>query len=270
MRAIEPLQLPSGISPASVSSLLPEARLVPPLSLIIDEKYQRDLSERSIRLIFRIVSGWSWEAFKPPICVDVDGALHIVDGQHTAIAAATHGDIPLLPIMVLPEGNEADRAIAFVRHNRDRISVTATQLHVALVAAGDEDAMTIRQVCERAGVTILRNAPPTARYAVGETMSISAIGSLINRRHAAGARKVLETLVKGGGGADYSDVDPRRRASFLCRRVQGRDRRRAHCVGVVIAPLDHRWRGGTYGAGTQDAAVACLCFTDLHSPKEGA
>lgn len=198
MRQIQPIQLPADIEPKAINDDMPEMRLVDPASILVDDDYQRGLSERSMRLIQKIVREWSWDAFKPPVCAEVDGALHALDGQHTAIAAVSHGGIPLMPVMVRKNLAKDARANAFVRHNRDRIAVTPTQLHQAMVAAGDEDALTIAQVCERAGVRILCNAPPTARYAVGETMSISAIRSLVSRRHAAGARLVLEICVKGG------------------------------------------------------------------------
>ncbi len=65
--------------------------MVKPSTLLVDERYQRGLSERSIKLIRKIVSEWDWRAFKPPVVVDVGAGLEVIDGQHTAIGAATHG-----------------------------------------------------------------------------------------------------------------------------------------------------------------------------------
>ncbi|TPM42059.1 hypothetical protein FJ967_01135 [Mesorhizobium sp. B2-3-4] len=172
--------------------------MVHPAALLIDENYQRGLSERSVRLIRKIVSEWDWRAFKPPVVVDVDGDLHVIDGQHTAIGAVTHGGIDLLPVLVVEASAQEARASAFVRHNRDRIQVTPTQLHNAMVAAGDDDAVTIDQVCSRAGVTVLRNPPAFGKFRPGDTLAISTIRALISRRHAKGAREVLEICVKSG------------------------------------------------------------------------
>lgn len=196
-RTVRALDFPD-LPRAEVPSWLPEVRLADPASLVVDEAYQRGLSDRSIRLIRKIVSEWSWLAFKPPIVVEVDGRLHVIDGQHTAIGAVTHGGIPLIPILVVRADGLAMRASAFVRHNRDRIQVTPTQLHAALVAAGDEDALTMAQVCERAGVRLLKNPPPFARFKPGDSMAVTTIQAVINRRHAKGAREVLEVCVKGG------------------------------------------------------------------------
>ncbi|WP_246723483.1 DUF6551 family protein [Rhizobium sp. ARZ01] len=205
MRSIDALSLPD-IAPAPVPDWMPEIRHVDPRTLVVDESYQRALSERSVRLIRKIVSQWDWSAFKPPVVVDVGGALEVIDGQHTAIGAVTHGGIAQIPVLVVRAVERKNRAGAFVRHNRDRIQVTPTQLHTALVEAGDEDAMTIAQVCQRAGVTILKNPPPMARFRPGETIAVSTIGALVNRRHAAGARKVLEICVQGGACPISADL----------------------------------------------------------------
>ncbi len=190
-RLITALDLPD-VKPAAITSAPPALRLVPPSSLSVDETYQRGLSERSVKLIRKIVGEWSWTAFKPPVVVEVGDRLEVIDGQHTAIGAVTHGGIDLLPVLIVQADSHETRASAFVRHNRDRIQVTATQLHNAMVAAGDEDALTVAQVCERAGIAILKNPPPMAKFRPGETMAISTIKSLVSRRHAVGARKVLD------------------------------------------------------------------------------
>lgn len=197
MRVIEPLNLPD-VDRAAITGAPPVARLVSPTSLYVDESYQRGLSERGVKLIRKIVAEWDWHAYKPPVVVDVEGRYEVIDGQHTAIAAVTHGGIAELPVLIVDAEARADKARAFVRHNRDRIQVTPIQLHTAMVAAGDEDAQTIAQVCDRAGVRILKVPPALGRYSVGDTMAISTIRALVNRRHAMGARQVLETCVKGG------------------------------------------------------------------------
>lgn len=198
-RLITALNMPD-ITPAEITTAPPALRLVPPSSLSVDERYQRGLSERSVKLIRKIVSEWSWTAFKPPVVIEVGDRLEVIDGQHTAIGAVTHGGIDLLPVLIVQAASHETRASAFVRHNRDRIQVTATQLHNAMVAAGDEDALTIQQVCERAGITILRNPPQMAKFKPGETLAVTTIKSLVNRRHAAGARKVLD-ICRASGAA---------------------------------------------------------------------
>lgn len=194
-RAIAPLIFPD-VVPAELSGGRPVMRDVDPRSLIVDETYQRGLSDKSITLIRRIVAQWNWKSFKPPVVTDVDGNLHVIDGQHTAIAAATHGGLATIPVMIVDSCDVAERAKAFMGHNRDRIAVTALHLYYAAVAAGDDDAVTVSQVCERAGVTVLKFPPSNAVFKPGETMAINAIKRLVDRRGALRARQVLQVLVE--------------------------------------------------------------------------
>ncbi len=197
MKALRPIiALNVGdVQRAELPDWKPALAWVKPTALLVDEGYQRSLSDRSAKLIARIVANWNWASFKPPVVVEAENGLHVIDGQHTAIAAATHGKIEAIPVFVVKAGATIDRARAFVSHNRDRVVMTPQALHHALVAAGDEDALTIEQVCARAGVKILRLPPWNGGYQPGETSAVGAIRSLVKKRGAMGARRVLEILV---------------------------------------------------------------------------
>ena len=193
IRKIKALPMPD-IHPAEVGSARPVFMDMDPANLVVEETYQRNLSERSVSLIRKIVGGWDWRRFKPPAVVLVDGLYHVIDGQHICIAAVTHPMIETIPVMVVEAPEMVDRALAFVGHNRDRITVTGLQLHTAMLAAGDEDAQTIELVCERAGVRLLRFPP--AQYQPGDTMALASIRALVNRHGAQKARQALQVLAE--------------------------------------------------------------------------
>lgn len=193
LRPIAPFSFPD-ITIVPTTTARPTFVDVAPTALLVDEDYQRGLSDRSRQLIRRMIASWDWRAFKPPVVVMVDGGYHVIDGQHTAIVAASRGE-PTIPVQVVEAGEIADRAAAFVKTNRDRIAVTPHQLHHALVAAGDEDAMTVEQVCQRAGAKLLRYPPANGLYEVGDLMAIGALKTLVRRRYAVGARRVLDICV---------------------------------------------------------------------------
>lgn len=65
LRQIKPLNMPN-VEPAALESARPEFREIGPHELFVDAAYQRNLSERSVSLIRKIVAEWSWAAFKPP------------------------------------------------------------------------------------------------------------------------------------------------------------------------------------------------------------
>jgi hypothetical protein len=195
VRPVQPLNLPQTPRAPVLDIPQPTFAHVAPRELQVDEKYQRALSERSVKLIMKIVEKWDWAQYKPPIVAKVGEAWHVVDGQHTAIAAATHGGFATIPVMIISAIDTESRARAFVGHNQNRLNVTPIQIFHAAVAAGDPDALTVAQVCERARVTLRATPPSDGRYAAGETMSISALRVLVNRRGAMRAREVLDVLV---------------------------------------------------------------------------
>jgi hypothetical protein len=169
---------------------------IAPGDLLIDESYQRGLSARSLRLVRYIVEGWDWLKFKPPVVAITDRGFEVVDGQHTAIAAACHPAISTIPILAVDGSDHARRARAFVSHAVDRLQATPTQVWHAAVAAGDEDAMTIRNVLDRAGVKLLPYPPTDGVYGINDTVALGAVRRLIDRRGAMRAREVLEIVAK--------------------------------------------------------------------------
>lgn len=174
----------------------PSTMIVRPCELSVDAAYQRDLSPKSLKLIRKLVEEWDWRKYKVPVVTRVGDNWHVIDGQHTAIAAVTHGGISELEVLVVDAGSQRDRAGAFIGHNKDRVQITNSQLFFAAAASGDEDALTALQICERAGATVLRNPSPGRPFRPGELIAISALVQLVRRRSAVKARIVIETLVR--------------------------------------------------------------------------
>jgi hypothetical protein len=194
VRPIEPIALPDNIVKAEIGSR-PKIVSMRPKDLSVDGAYQRDLSKKSLKLIYDLVRDWDWRRYKVPVVAKVGHEWHVIDGQHTAIAAVTHGGIEEIDVMVVDADRSSDRARAFIGHNKDRVPITNTQLFFAAAASGDEDALTALQVCERAGATILRNPSPGRPFRPGELIAVGALIQLIKRRTAVKARQVIETLV---------------------------------------------------------------------------
>lgn len=195
LRKIAAIPVP-GVEPNEIDSQRPTFLWVDPRTLHVEESYQRDLAEKSINLIRRIVSGWDWKAMKPPVCArTADGSLMVIDGQHTAIAASTHPDINEIPVMIVSADTIADRARAFVRHNQDRIAMTATQIFYAALASGDDVAIAVQQACDLSGVKVLRNPPSGAIFKVGDTMGVVTLRSIVESRGVKFTARLLRILV---------------------------------------------------------------------------
>lgn len=202
-------ELIDGDMPSPELGQTPELRWVSPGSLMVDEAYQRDLTKRSRSLIRKLIENFAWRKMKPPIVVDTDSGLHCVDGQHTAIAAATLR-LPEIPVFVVGAATLRDRADSFVAHNRDRIIMTPMDVYRAKVASGDPDAMDVHNVCRRAGVD-LKIISPNGKTMIGDTMSVGTIQRLVKRQGVIKSRMVLEALVQGGrapiGAAEIDAVE---------------------------------------------------------------
>lgn len=176
----------------------PVIEFVDPRTLAVEERYQRSLSERSVALIHRIVRGFDWRAFKPPIVArSGDGNLMVIDGQHSAIGAASHPHVALIPVVVVDAGEVVDRARAFLRHNRDRVGMTPMQIHHAALTAGDEVAVAVDDACRRAGARVLRN-PQGGTMRIGDTMAVSTISTICKQRGVVFTARLLKILVEAG------------------------------------------------------------------------
>jgi hypothetical protein len=194
LRTIKAMPFPD-LKPATEFGARPIPKWVAPTSLMVDGTYQRDLSERSIRLIRRTIESFRWNRYKPPIVVKTGPAtLHVIDGQHTAIIAACLR-IPEILILIVDAGSLDERARAFVGHNTDRIVVSPFDIYRALLASGDADTRDVDAVCKRAGVRI-RVISPSSAIAEGDTAAVGLVRALVKRRGKTDAGKVLQCLVK--------------------------------------------------------------------------
>lgn len=160
----------------------------------VDPTYQRELDEARVQ---RIVEWFDWRSFGALVLTKAaDGRYHTPDGQHRLEAAKRHPMVSVVPAVIVEAETTAEEAEVFVGINRDRKNVTPLQLYWAELAADDPEAKTVAQVCERAGICIVRSPGGATRAKAGDTVAISVIRSLIGRRGAMRARQMLEVLGK--------------------------------------------------------------------------
>lgn len=192
---IAPIQFEEGCVAGAVPTAEPMLEWMNPSDLLVERAYQRDLSPKSLGLIKKIVEGWDWRRFKPPVVAWTERGFEIIDGQHTAFAAATR-NLSRIPVLVVDAAALDDRAAAFVGHNLDRVAITPVQMHRAKLTAGDEDAQTVQQVLDRAGAVLVVSNYGGRGWKAGETVAVGTIDQLAKKRGAMKARQVVELLVK--------------------------------------------------------------------------
>ena len=194
-RPIAPVDLPNAV-PGIVPTARPELTWIDPRELLVDDAYQRGIGEKGTKLIRRIVETFDWRKFKPPTAVWTDDGLEVLDGQHSAIAAATHPDIDVIPVVVVEAEEVAQRAEAFLGLNRDRLAVSAMEMHAAAVVAGEPAAAAIERVCQACGVTVLRMPRAGGACRPRDTVAVRAIGDLIRRVGEDLATRVVHVLAE--------------------------------------------------------------------------
>lgn len=131
--------------------------------LVIDRRYQRELTEAGFAHINQIVRTWNWNCYQPVVVTEnADGTYAVIDGQHRIEAAKKHPLIDSLPCYIIDAPDVADQARIFVAVNTNRKGLTSQQKFWASHAAGDPAAVALVDICEAAGVTILRRAPASS------------------------------------------------------------------------------------------------------------
>lgn len=183
----------------------PELRWIKVHKLRVNDEYQRGMGERSMRLIRKIIGQFDWARFHAPVVVQItpdtgqdDDTYEVLDGQHSATAAASHGAIPEIPCIVVTADTLTEKAQAFVGLNKDKIQMTPVQVFWAQVAAGDEDALDVLEGARAAGATIVKRMPPYGDFETGETVSVSTLLKIAKRGGAGFVRLALEPGVMAG------------------------------------------------------------------------
>lgn len=196
LRPIKPLKITDLLpAPVGKKSDRPTFRWANPGDLFIEERYQRNISENSIKLIRKIYKDFEWARFKPPVCAEGEGGkIYIIDGQHTAIAAASHPDINEIPVMIVNAHTIRERAAAFMGHNRDRVAITASQLYYSAVAAGEEVALIVERALKETGATVVRYNPPV--YVEGQTMAAGALLRIAEAKGYNGIKRILDIMME--------------------------------------------------------------------------
>ena len=150
--------------------------------LVVDETYQRRISAEGLRAVRRIASEFDWSFFSPCIVAPIEGRkFAIIDGQHRTTAAAVVGITSVPCLLVLADPRQQAAAFAAINGRVQRASTM--QIYHAAKAAGEPWAVSVSEVADAAGVTILRypmaaTLPERPRHS---TMSAKTIEQLVTR-----------------------------------------------------------------------------------------
>lgn len=159
----------------------PVLAYLPLASLRIDDRYQRRIEGRGLRVITRICGEFDWNKFAPLIVARVPGGelFAIIDGQHRATAALIRG-FEHVPCSIV-NASERDQPGIFTDVNGNTTPITIFQLFKAGRAAGATWALDIDRACEIGGITPLVYPKPKSTIKPFETMAIGTLRRAIAR-----------------------------------------------------------------------------------------
>ncbi len=201
LRPVAPIKAPD-VTPSALGDK-PDLTWLPLSSLVINDEYQRGLSEKSHRMIRKMVAAFDWGRVKALSVVETGpGVYEVIDGQHTAIAAATHGGIAELPCLITRGKSVAERAADFVGLNRDRLAMTPMQVFQAELAAQDELSVEVAQGVAAAGGRILKAPPAHGIYRPGDLICVGQLRALAKR----GGPAYVKRAVAIGVAADLAPI----------------------------------------------------------------
>jgi hypothetical protein len=167
--------------------------------LVVDPAYQRDIGRRGATNVKQIAEKFDWSKFAPVIVAPVEGGLFaIVDGQHRTTAAILRG-LKAVPCQTV-QADRAKQAEAFAAVNGNVTKTNAQQLFHARLAAGDEDARRLAQVCAAGGVEITRRNFTQKEAKLGQTQAVSALIRCLDRYGDATLITALQCVTQTGDG----------------------------------------------------------------------
>jgi len=207
---INQLQALEGLDaiPNKISSVPPQTIEVRPEELWVDRRYQRShMSRKSINLIHKIVEGWDWTKFKPPVVTrDSENRWIVIDGQHTAVAAATHPGIKTIPVMFVALKDVTEQAQSFIGHNLDRISVGQLELWHARKQAGDKLVLDAERIMRTHGVNVVRQIQGSAHvWEANQTMATGVVLRILEKYGTAKFNQIVQFISKCGLSQIRSD-----------------------------------------------------------------
>lgn len=125
---------------------------IPKTKLIVDKAYQRDAIAHKIGIISK---NWSWVACGVITVGKRDGKLWVIDGQHRTLAALKNSNVKELPCIVFNTIGQKKEARGFYDVNNLRKAMSAMDKFRALLVAGDDSALYLKNCCDQLGIEIV-------------------------------------------------------------------------------------------------------------------
>lgn len=163
----------------------PDLKWLKLTQLFIPSEYQRPAkTANSLKNIAYIKEHFNWASCGALIVCPLAGSsppqYAVIDGQHRMVAADLRGDITEMPCVVISQREARKQAESFVTINSKRLKLHSLHEYRAAVVAGDPNALSLANVLEKAGVSLLTNACPKSAIPPRCTQSIGTLYKMLD------------------------------------------------------------------------------------------
>jgi hypothetical protein len=191
----------------------PELRWIKITELYVDHEYQRNAkSDASRKNIAYMKENFNWAHCGALIVsrMPAKNQYAVVDGQHRLLTALARNDIPELPCVVISEQDFQRQARSFVVINSNRVTLNSLAKFHAAVAAGDPDAVAVKDIVTECGLDIPRSPVPK-----GDTdpKQLQCVGSLVSLLGSYSRKQIVWALTIIPEA--YGDTKGQMRASLI-------------------------------------------------------
>lgn len=193
----EGLRAPEALAPGAA----PRFAWLPIAALVVDDRYQRPITEQGRRQVRLIAEEFRWAHFLPLLVARGEEASFIViDGQHRATAALLAG-FQQVPCQIVEIDLKA-QAFAFDAVNGASQRVPAYARFFARLASGDAEAGRTVAAAKEIGLQLLRYPVQRASQRPRQTMAATTLQKCIARHGAATCVTALGALAESASGEE--------------------------------------------------------------------
>jgi hypothetical protein len=158
----------------------PELNWIAITDLVVACGGEKEVDGPSHLTIKRIADTFSWSCFAPVIVTPTEaGKFVIIDGFRRVTAAAVVG-FDAVPCQIVTADPDQLAVASKVLNGGSRPNSRMAS-HAVKLAYSEPTALRLSQICERAGVQLLRYPVPIDRQAAGQTMAIAAMSQCLTR-----------------------------------------------------------------------------------------
>lgn len=199
MRLVDPTEFMPFYKGAANSDLgvVPDLRWIEIVDLRIDPAYQREVLRNGASNVVRIAREFDWSLFGIVVVAALeDGLYAIVDGQHRTLAAAIR-QIAKVPCIII-KADARQQAKAFAAINGAVTKISPLQIFNAEIAAGQPDAIVLRDALAAADISICKYPVPSNKMKPGDTLAVNTMKRMLRMYSAAHLTTCMRCITKTG------------------------------------------------------------------------